>query len=231
MSELPPILVVTGTDTDVGKTVVSAALAAALVTSGPVAMYKPVQTGVGPDDPGDASRVADLGGAATYEGARLGEPLAPTTAARRAGVELPAVSEHARRVEELADSHPLVIVEGAGGVLVGLDSTGATLVGLARALRRPFAFVVVCRAGLGTLNHSALTVDALRSAGQRVLGCVVGRWPTDPDVAAASNVSDLPVVTRVPLLGKVPDGAGGYEPARFRTEAASWFAPPIGSAP
>ena len=225
---LPEVLVITGTDTHVGKTIVTAALAVALAESGPVAVYKPAQSGVGPDEPGDVDEVARLSGTTmVVEGVRLAEPLAPVTAARRSGIELPSIAAHVRRADELGATYATVLVEGAGGVLVGLDADGNGLIELARGLRRSYAFVIVCRSALGTLNHTALTVDALRSAGHPILGTVFGCWPTEPDLASRCNAEDLPRITNVPVLGRIPEGAGRLEPSEFRRAAPGWFAAPI----
>ena len=226
--KLPRVVVVTGTDTEVGKTVVTAALAASIGREQKVAVLKPAQTGVGADDAGDAYEVRRLSGLeSVHEGVRLRDPLAPSTAARREGVALPSVAEHAATVRELAATHDVVLVEGAGGLLVGLDGEGAGLSELASALELPFGFVVVARAGLGTLNHSALTTEALRRRGHPVLGLVVGSVPATPDLADTTNLADLEAVTGVPVIGRVPAGAGHMPPARFRSAAPTWFGPPV----
>jgi dethiobiotin synthetase len=228
---LPHVVVVTGTDTEVGKTVVTAALAASFGSDRKVAVFKPAQTGVGPDGAGDADEVRRLSGVeSVHEGVRLRDPLAPTTAARREGVVLPSVAEHAATARELAATHDLVLVEGAGGLLVGLDGEGAGLSELAVALEVPFGFVVVARAGLGTLNHTGLTVEALRRRGHPILGLVVGSVPTMPGLAEQTNRADLEAVTGVPLIGGVPAGAGSMLPAEFRSAAPSWFSSSIARA-
>src|SRR5207344_3135659 len=120
---LPRVLLVTGTGTGVGKTVVTAAVATRAGQGGRrVAVVKPVQTGVSGDEPGDAAEVARLAAPAMVrELARLPEPLAPQAAARRAGIPLPPLREQARRIGELVAGHDLVLVEGSGGLLVRLD--------------------------------------------------------------------------------------------------------------
>ena len=79
-------------------------------------------------------------------------------------------------------SHDIVVVEGAGGLLVRLDSDGGTLLDLAAELasRCRVEVVVVCAAGLGTLNHAELTVMALRARGLEPAGLIIGSWPRDP---------------------------------------------------
>jgi dethiobiotin synthetase len=86
------------------------------------------------------------------------------------------------------------------------------------------SFVVVARPGLGTLNHSALTVDAISGRGLHVEGIVLGSWPAHPDLAMRENLADLPSMTGVPLLGRLPDGAGAWTRERFTTAAPGWLA-------
>jgi len=214
------ILVVTGTGTGVGKTVVTAALAAR--ATGSVMVVKPVQTGVLPGEVGDADDVRRLAGCEVTEFVRLPDPLAPDTAAERAGVTLPSVADHAERIRGLALLHDTVIVEGAGGVLVRLDSAGGTLLDLAEALAA--SVVVVVAAGLGTLNHTELTVGALRGRGIEPAGLIVGSWPGDPGLAEQCNLADLPRVTGVPLLAVIPEGAGSLgDHATFAAAVPGWF--------
>lgn len=224
------VVVVTGTGTDVGKTVVTAALAASCAASGlRVAAVKPAQTGVGPGEPGDLEVIRALGGVATVlEPVRLPEPLAPDTAARRAGIPLPAVADTAARVVQLAAGHDVVLVEGAGGLLVRLDEGGGGIADLALAVRRAggdVAVVIVVAAGLGTLNHTELTVEALRARGLEPAGLVIGAWPAEPGLAERCNLDDLQRIG-VPVLGMVPEGAGRLDPQVFRSAAPSWLPAP-----
>lgn len=212
---------VTGTSTDVGKTVVTAALAAS--TPGRVAVVKPVQTGVLADDAGDADAVHRLAAVPVYEFVRLRDPLAPDTAARREGVDLPPVAELAARIAELAAGYDVVFVEGAGGLLVHLDAERGTIMDLADSLPGSYetSWVVVCAAGLGTLNHTELTVRALEERGARDVGLVIGSWPAAPGLAEECNREDLPAIA--PVRGVVPAGVGALEPEEFRAQSAGWF--------
>ncbi|MFH8758369.1 dethiobiotin synthase [Streptomyces atroolivaceus] len=221
------ILVVTGTGTEIGKTIVTAAVAAACRDLR-VAVLKPAQTGLAPGEPGDAAEVARLAGAhvTAVELARYPEPLAPETAARRAGLPPVRPYEIAEAAQKLETEHDLVLVEGAGGLLVRYDERGATLADAARLLAAPV--LVVAPAGLGTLNATALTTEALRTRGLACRGVVVGSMPAEPDLASRCNVDDLPVAAGVPLLGAVPAGSGALEPADFQVRAASWLAPELG---
>jgi len=213
------IIVVTGTDTGVGKTIATAALA--VTRPGGVVVVKPVQTGVTGSDEGDVDVVHRLTGKACQEFTTLADALAPDTAARRAGVRIPPVEEYADRILVLAQFHDDVIVEGAGGLLVRLDTEGGTLLDLATALDAEV--YVVTRAGLGTLNHTELTVGALRGVGIEPAGLIIGSWPSQAGLAERSNRADLPFVTGVPLVGVLPENAGSLAPEEFRDEAPGWF--------
>jgi dethiobiotin synthetase len=223
------VLVVTGTGTGVGKTVVTAALAALAVAGGRrVAVVKPAQTGVAPGEPGDLAEVRRLVGSAhaltTLELARYPDPLAPATAAARAGRPAVTAADAAEAAAKLAAEYDLVLVEGAGGLLVRFAGTD-TLADVAAALAAPV--LVVAAAGLGTLNHTALTTEALAARRLRCPGVVIGAWPAEPDLAARCNLADLPEVTGVPLLGRLPAGAGRLAPDEFLVTARA----ALGAAP
>ncbi|WP_327270227.1 dethiobiotin synthase [Streptomyces sp. NBC_01218] len=220
------VLVVSGTGTEIGKTIVTAAVAAA--SGGRVAVLKPAQTGLAPGDHGDAAEVARLAGGevTAVELARYPEPLAPATAARRSGLSPVRPYEIAETAQKLATEHDLVLVEGAGGLLVRFDDEGATLADAARLLAAPVLLVVA--PGLGTLNATALTAEALRARGLACPGVVIGSMPADPDLATRCNVEDLPVAAGAPLLGVLPAGAGSLRPADFRTGARTWLSPELG---
>ncbi|MGI5484020.1 dethiobiotin synthase [Streptomyces lavendofoliae] len=223
------VLVVSGTGTEIGKTVVTAALAAVARAAGrSVAVLKPAQTGVGPGERGDADEVVRLAGdgVVPVELARFPEPLAPDTAARRAGMAPVGPGEVADAARKLAADHDLVLVEGAGGLLVRYDEQGGTLADAAGLLDAPV--LVVAPAGLGTLNMVTLTAEALRARGLAQAGVVVGSWPDEPGLAERCNLSDLPAVAGAPLLGAVPSGAGALAPGVFRQRAARWLAPELG---
>jgi dethiobiotin synthetase len=219
------VLVVTGTGTDVGKTVVTSAIAALALQRGrTVAVLKPAQTGVLAQAPGDLAEVRRLAGdVTTRELRRYPDPLSPEAAARRAGQLGLAPAEIARAAAELDDEHDLVLIEGAGGLLVRFDSNGGTLADVAWALAAPV--LVVADPGLGTLNTTALTAEVLRYRGVETIGVVVGRWPAEPDLATRSNLIDLPVAAGAPLLGALPDGIAALPPAEFRAVARDSLSP------
>jgi dethiobiotin synthetase len=88
--------------------------------------------------------------------------------------------------------------------------------------------VVVADPALGTLNHTALTLEALAHRGLRLAGVVLGSWPDDPDLACRCNIGDLEVLAARPLSGALPAGAGGLDPAEFLLAARVGLAPELG---
>lgn len=220
---------VTGTDTGVGKTVTTAALAVALqARGGSPYLVKPAQTGTTGTDPGDLDEVRRLAGPLPgHEGVRLVAPLAPDAAARLEGTALPGLDDQSAAIGHAAANQD-VLVEGAGGILVPLGD-GWNLLDLASQVQGEGAdvrFVVVARSGLGTLNHSALTVLAIQEAGLTLAGLVIGSWPEAPDLAETENLTDLPRITGVPLLGRIPAGSGELTAAQFTAAAPGWLALP-----
>ena len=204
MTHRPAGVFVTGTDTGVGKTVVAAARAAAWRRAGHEVLYvKPVQSGAadGDDDAADVAALADV---PTTVGPVIGPSLAPGVAARLAGAELTA-DELVEGVTQAAAAHPdaLLVVEGAGGLLVELGSDGTTCADLAAALHLPL--VVAARPGLGTLNHTALTLAEARRRGLPVAGIVVSRYPADPDEATRTNLDELARLSADGVIGVIDD--------------------------
>jgi dethiobiotin synthetase len=234
MSVPVSILIVTGTGTDVGKTVVTAAVAAlAAARGGGVAVVKPAQTGVAEDEPGDLAAVARLAGVGDiHEYARYPDPLSPAAAARISGLPPLSLEQVAADVRKLARDRALVLVEGAGGLLVRYDEDGATLADLARELGAPA--LVVADPRLGTLNHTALTLESMALRGVELAGVVLGSWPhggagdAGPDLAMRCNLRDLETLAARPLAGAIPAGAGRLEPAEFLLAARAGLAPSLG---
>ena len=216
------VLAVTGTDTEVGKTVVTAAIAAMQLSLGrTVAVVKPAQTGIGAEDDGDLAEVRRLAGEVSiHEGVRLPDPLAPDTAARVGGQQLPSLAAQRELVATVASRHDVTIVEGSGGLLVRLGEDFTLL-----DVLEPYdaEWVVVARAALGTLNHTELTVRALRDAGADIRGIVVGAWPEHPGQAEQQNLVDLPRVTGAPLLGRLPENASQLPVRQFRRDSLDWL--------
>jgi dethiobiotin synthetase len=206
-------LFVTGTDTGAGKTVLSAALLAAMIAAGePIAPYKPVLTGLDePPDPGWPRDHELLGAIAAVPAQdvaplRFGPAVSPHLAAELAGVAIDpgALLSGAQQIAERAGG---VLVEGVGGLLVPL--AGDYLVrDLARALELPV--VLAARPGLGTINHTLLTLEVARAAELAILAVVLTPWPAQPSPMLSSNratierLGDVPVHTLPPLSSTAP---------------------------
>lgn len=224
------VVVVSGTGTGVGKSVVTAALAALAADRGAaVAVVKPAQTGLGVGEPGDLADIERLSGVGdTHELSRYLRPLSPAAAARLAGQPALDLDAAAEEISALAGTRRLVLVEGAGGLLVRYDGDGRTIADLARKLDAPV--LVVAEAGLGTLNHTALTLEALAHRGVELAGVVLGSWPAEPGLAERANLLDLCELAARPLSGAIPAGAGGANRAAFLTFARAGLAPGLGGA-
>ncbi|AYJ32273.1 dethiobiotin synthase [Corynebacterium xerosis] len=233
------IVIITGTGTDIGKTIATAAVAVTLSARGRrVVVVKPAQTGF-PGTGGDLDDIARLTGVTDLHGfVRYPEPMAPLAAARRAGLPTLGLDEAAARIREFDGPDRTVLVEGAGGLLVRLGSDaggdggagGAGEWGLPDlSARLPGAkTAVVTPLGLGSLNTAELTVEVAEGRGMDVIGLIGGSLParhaageTDPIVA--TNLDDLPHLTGVDVLGAVPEGAGAMERERFVAAAPGWF--------
>jgi dethiobiotin synthetase len=214
------VLVITGTGTGVGKTITTAALASVARGSGlDVAVCKPVQTGA-PDD--DLAEVARLAGVTRLVSvARYPEPLAPAAAAQRAGLTLPSAEEILAAVRAADQPGALTLVEGAGGLLVEIAEGGVTLRHLAAELDAPV--LVVCQPGLGTLNHTALTLESLAHEGLRCAGLVVGSWPAEPGAAEIYNRGALAGLA--PVRAVLPDDAASLSPEMFAAMGRRAFDP------
>ncbi|GAB6176285.1 hypothetical protein JCM16814_11760 [Desulfobaculum senezii] len=191
MSTLPQRLFVTGTDTDAGKTVISALLTLALDAH----YWKPIQSGVNEDS--DTRDVRALTGLPQErflpEAYRLTEPLSPHEAATIDGVR---IDLDAITLPALPQDAPLV-VEGAGGLMVPLN-TEALMLDLITRLGLPV--VVVARSGLGTINHTLLTLAALRAAGAEVAGVIMNGPPHPANADAIAHFGRVPVLAQVPML-------------------------------
>jgi hypothetical protein len=141
-------------------------------------------------------------------------------AARVAGLDPLDLFALTDTVKQVSEGHDLTLVEGAGGLLVplGLRPSGQawTIADMAVALGAPA--IVVTRAGLGTLNHTALTLEALERRGIEA-GVVIGAWPQRPELVHFTNLVDMPGQLR----GLLPDGAGAMEPGVFQRSAPGWL--------
>jgi dethiobiotin synthase len=195
---------VTGTDTGVGKTAVSAALVARYRSELSLRYWKPIETGIEQDD--DTAEVRKLARCRPEElrtaGVRLERPLSPHLAARHAGVTI----DIEALAEDLAAeaSSTRWIVEGAGGVLVPVSETDL-LVDLMILLAMPV--VVVGRSTLGTINHTLLTLEALRARGLRPAAVVLVGPPNPENRAAIERHGRVAVVGEMPLFAPLTPAA------------------------
>ncbi|MFI5956592.1 dethiobiotin synthase [Cryptosporangium sp. NPDC051539] len=201
------IIAIVGTSTGAGKTVTTAAVATLARSHGrSVAVVKPAQTGLRPGEPGDLAEIERLApGVATYEYARYASRLSPEAAARYAGDRPLRLTTVAKSLAALDAAFDLVLVEGTGGVLTRFGPDGWTFAELAWSLQAPA--VVVTAPGCGTLNHTALTLEALAARGVPVKALVIGEWPEEPDLAARSNLADLEALVGHPIDGVLPHDA------------------------
>lgn len=168
---------VTGTDTGIGKTVVSAALMSALRLEKRVCYWKPVQTGIEEDnDTETVRRLASCKESEIFDdGIRLEKPLSPHLSARLAEVEI-SIGQILAFLPEKRDDR-FWIVEGAGGILVPLNRT-ELMIDLIKSLRLPI--LIVSRSGLGTINHTLLTLETLRRFELEIIG-VIMNGPLNPE--------------------------------------------------
>ncbi|HKI33842.1 MAG TPA: dethiobiotin synthase [Gemmataceae bacterium] len=222
-----PGLFVSGTDTGVGKTLVTAAVARLLRNRGrDVVVCKPVATGARPVGgrwlADDTALLADAAGLAD-EWERVTpwafpDPVAPPLAARRRGVALtlPAI---AGAVRERVRPRAALLVEGIGGLLCPLTE-GETVADLVRELGLPL--LVVARRSLGTLNHTLLTLEVARGRGLAVAGVVVSETASPAGLADETNVDELRRLG-VPVLAVVPHLPGGAREVVPALAAVDWW--------
>lgn len=221
------VLAVTGTGTEIGKTVVTAAVAALAVAEGHgVAVVKPAQAGLDDNGCGDIDEVRRLAGVTGYEVVRYPDPVAPNIAARLSGLPPVRPADVAALVGRLKESHDLVLVEGAGGLLVRYDDEGGTFADIIAACGADV--LLVTHSGLGTLNWTALTVEAMSHRGLRCVGMVIGSLPGTLDLATRHNIGELPVVSGLPLLGALPHGMALQDGERFLETARASLAAELG---
>ncbi|MGA9858643.1 MAG: dethiobiotin synthase [Solirubrobacteraceae bacterium] len=200
---------ITGTDTGVGKTVLAAAITAALRRRDiPVRALKPLITGLDdppdPDWPPDHELLARVAGTSAQEVnlVSYGPPVSPHLAAELAGEPAPALDWLAQRIRAAVRPGEVAVVEGVGGLLVPLGP-GGDVRDLAGSLGLPL--LVAARPGLGTINHTLLTLEAARSVGLAVAGVVLTPWPAQPSAIESSNRKTIAALgdTAVATLGAV----------------------------
>lgn len=204
---------ITGTDTDVGKTWVAAGLTAVLRERGLNAVYfKPIQSGCPVEGgrliPTDARLARDVAGLTepleVLTPVALALPLAPGVAAAQAGVAVDP-ERLAAGVRDLAARYEFLVVEGAGGLYVPLICRDFLVLDMIKWLGLPL--VVVAKSGLGTINHTVLTVKAAQATNIEVAGVIFNRWPEKPGLAEETNSGIIEALTGVPILGRLPEVA------------------------
>lgn len=200
---------ITGTDTGVGKTLVTCGLAALLRESGyRVGVMKPAETGCEERDgtpfPKDAFFLKEASGCEEPVESicpyRLVEPLAPSMAAEREGVRID-IDKLQAVYDDISRRHDITLVEGAGGLLVPLLPS-YTYADLAKLLKLPV--IVVAANRLGVINHLLLTLEHASCRGLSVLGYVLNRLESQPSLAAETNAEALFSLTAVPCVGEIP---------------------------
>jgi len=206
-------LFVTGTDTGVGKTFVACALARALRTRGiRVAVMKPIETGV-TAEPEDAVRLrAAAADPATLDEIcpyRLRAPLAPAVAAELEGRTID-VDRIATRIVQRAGSADVLLVEGAGGLLVPIRDS---ITWLDLAVRVSLPVLIVAANRLGTINHCALTARVAAAAGLTVRGFVLSEPSAARDESASTNAAAISALTGLRCLGIMTHAPAGDGPA------------------
>ena len=188
---------ITGTDTNVGKTVVSAAVFHRYRATMPLCYWKPIQTGIETDD--DTATVRALGECCDSEifdrGVRLSRPVSPHLAARLAGttIRLDAVAG----LISASSGKVNWIVEGAGGVLAPINDS-QLMIDLIEMLRLPA--LVVARSSLGTINHTLLSLEALRRRSLPIAGVVMVGEPNSENRDAIERYGDVRVIAETPML-------------------------------
>jgi dethiobiotin synthetase len=199
-------LFVTGTDTDVGKTIISSGLAAVLKEKGmDVGVFKPLLSGISRQDPSsDTSLLKELSQTALtseeitpYE---FREPLAPYVAAKLEG-RVVTIGDVVSHWEKIRLKHDFYIIEGAGGISVPLGED-FLVSDLMKALQLPI--VIVARPNLGTFNHTFLTVQYAKNLGVPIAGIVINGINDQPDLAEETNPLLIADLCGVPLLGITP---------------------------
>lgn len=204
MGQTPKGLFIAGTDTGVGKTFIAAGLAAALRAKGVnVGVFKPFESGVGAGH-ADYRLLREASGSTDPDDwicpYRFDEALAPAVAAGRAGVAID-WCHVTDCFESIAIKHDFVIVEGAGGLLVPL-AEGKTNIDLIRECG--FPVLLVARLGLGTINHTLLSLEALERRKIPCAGVVLNQTTEEKGVAEETNPEVLKKLVSVPILGCVP---------------------------
>lgn len=214
------IHIITGTGRSVGKTTATAALVAQAMAAGeePI-VVKLAQTGE-PEGKGALETIRRLTGCEdVHEFARYPDALPPAFAARRIGAAELDLEETADKLRDLAADGRPVFVEGTGGVLARISNWA--LPQLAEELGA--RVTIVTATAPGTLNHVELTVEACRARGLEITGIIGGSISAQPDAVAECVVEQVPIITGLPVLAWLPEGAADLDREEFLGRAAGWF--------
>lgn len=223
-----PGLFITGTDTGVGKTVVTSAIAYALRQSGlKVSVCKPMATGCRREREGlvadDAEAIAHFSDCRlpleVINPVRFVPPMSPAAAAEEAGVEVDfaAIADSLKRLDAWGD---VQLVEGVGGLCTPISAHQPKLTILELAAAIGYPVLIVCRAGLGTLSHTTMTARLLADANLRIAGLVVNGYVADSagqseDASMNSNRKWLERMNRLSILATLPQ----CDPSQVKPEA------------
>ncbi|WP_017727659.1 dethiobiotin synthase [Halalkalibacterium ligniniphilum] len=204
---MPKGLFITGTDTEVGKTIVAASLAAYFQNQGcDIGVFKPMMSGLKREDPNsDASLLKkmskDSSSLKEINPFQFDEPLAPYIAAKRQGISI-SMEEVEQAWKEINHKHEFFLVEGAGGFMAPM---GASYYTGHVAKMIDFPLVIVARPGLGTVNHTLLTIEAARNMGLTVNGVIInGLHEEKKSIAEETNPRLIEEFGHVPVLGTLP---------------------------
>lgn len=198
-------LFITGTDTGVGKTIVAAAIALALKKEGiNVGVMKPFQSG----DDDDGAILAEAAGVDDDTSLivlyRFKEAVAPSLAAQQQSVNI-----DIKKVEEsysiLSEKYDVVIVEGAGGIMVPIIESGSDsylVSDLIATLNLPT--IIVAKAGLGTINHTCLTIEHAKLKDIALVGVIINGYPDKPSLAEKNNPEMIEKISNLPIISLIP---------------------------
>ena len=197
---------ITGTDTEVGKTFIAKLLSMAFIDVGyKVAYYKPIETGCDPICE-DTFNITQITGQ-FYEEALLYQfklPASPYTADLKENKNID-IDKIVKHYNSLKNRYNIVIVEGAGGLLVPIKKINGkifTYLDLIKALDVPV--IIVAKSTLGTINHTVLTVRALKGEGVDIKGIIMNKYPQNPDWVVKTNPEVIKEMTGIDKIIKIP---------------------------
>ena len=204
--KLPRTIFITGTDTGVGKTIVTAAVCSCIKSSGKrVAAMKPIQTGTDTQKTLDIEfvyKVLDeeflIDDVCPY---RFTKPLSPKLASEVSGKEIH-VNDILSAYKTLEEKFEYVVIEGAGGILAPVKNN-YFIVDLINEMESPV--IIVTRPALGTINHTLLTIESAKNKGLSILGIIVNKYPIDPDDSELTNPDEIASISGLPILGIIPE--------------------------